>query len=289
MKNITAFFLVLAISFSCQSEKDFTDEVNNYVQAFNSRNITDYVNFLIPAEYGNNEEYKTNLVEAYNRILEGDERKLSNVQIIHFVKKEDQTQLLFSADHGNSSTFFIGRTDSDNILKFSTLFSSNMRIDQITQKIPELDTSFYDLIEPGWENVIRFKAGERIPDLEWISISGKEIKTREISDQIIVLNFWHTTCAPCIKEIPELNQLVTKYPKVNFVAPISDIDVDYLKDKFLTKYNFNYDVVIVNGNDYNVYSFPKHIVIKDSKVVEIIDGYSEGNISKLEMAILEDV
>ena len=286
MKNIPLLFLLMTFT-SCQTDKDFTDEINSYVEAYNKRNIVEYVNFLIPTEYGRKEEYKNYLVEAYDQILEGDDRKLSKVEIIHSVKKEDQTQLLFSAVHGNSSTYFIGSADAENSLKFSTLFSSNMRIDQITEKIPELDRSFYDLIEPGWENVIRFKLGEKVPDLKWMSISGEEIKTQEMSDQIIVLNFWHTTCPPCIKEIPELNQLVTKFPKVNFIAPISDINVDYLKNKFLTKHNFNYDIVIVNGKNYNVYSFPKHIVIKDSKVIEIIDGYSVGNISKLERAIQE--
>lgn len=259
------------------------------MQAYNERDVERYVDLLIPSYYGGKEEYKKYIVKAYKNMLESDDRRLEEINVRHSIEKEGKSQIPFSASHGNSETFFLGVVDNKNKLKLSTLFSSNMRIDQITEKIPDLDHSFYDLIEPGWKNVKRFKVGEKIPELKWTSISGKEINPSEMSDQTIVLNFWHTTCPPCIKEIPELNQLVTKFPKVSFIAPISDIDVDYLQNKFLTKHDSNYDVVIVKGKNYNVYSFPQHIVIKNSEVVEVIKGYSIGHISKLEMAIKEAI
>ena len=286
MRKILPLLLVSILSTSCQTGNNYSEEVYHYVETFNSRNIEEYVDLLIPAEYGSKEEYKIFMIDAYKNALEDDDRILSDIQVVHSVEKEGETQILFSAQDGNSSpTFFISTSEAGNKLRFSTFFSSNMRIDQVTAKIPDLDRSFYELIEPGWENVIRFKVGERIPDLKWTSISGNEINSSELSDQTIVLNFWHTTCPPCIKEIPELNQLVSLFPEVNFIAPIPDSDADYLQDIFLAKYNFDYEVVIVNGKDYNVYSFPQHIVIKDSKVIEIIEGYSPGNISKLEKAI----
>ena len=289
MKSSFHYFLILTFSLSCQTGRDYSEDVDDYVQAYNDQNMDRYVELLIPAEYGNKEENKTHFIKAYESILGGDIRRLSEVKAVHSVDQDDQTQVLYRAMYGGVTIFFIGTAEGQNDLKFTTLFNANARIDQIKQKIPSLDKSFYDLIEPQWENVIRFELGEKIPELEWTSISGKPLNLNGISEEVIVLNFWHTTCPPCIKEIPDLNELVHKFTEVAFIAPIPNIDADYLKNNFLVKHEFIYDIVIVDPMRFNVYSFPQHIVIRNLEVVEIIDGYSPDNLVRLKKAIKGEV
>lgn len=54
-----------------------------------------------------------------------------------------------------------------------------------------------------------------------------------------MLIFWGVGCAPCIKEIPELNKLVEKYhlENVKFIAPATYPPEETIEDHFLAKTN----------------------------------------------------
>ena len=64
---------------------------------------------------------------------------------------------------------------------------------------------------------------------------------KNISDykgKIVLLNYWATWCAPCIKEMPELNRLQSKYQDQGLtVIALSDEDNERLI-KFANKYPF---------------------------------------------------
>jgi thiol-disulfide isomerase/thioredoxin len=53
--------------------------------------------------------------------------------------------------------------------------------------------------------------GSIAPNFKAISISGEKIELSKLKGQVIVLNFWFTTCQPCIEEMPALNKLVEHY------------------------------------------------------------------------------
>lgn len=85
-----------------------------------------------------------------------------------------------------------------------------------------------------------FKFDEGIKDkLSLINISdGKQVI---INNRFLFLNFWATTCAPCIAEIPSLVAL-SKDIEINSL-PISFILVDYEKEErqksFVEKHKYN--------------------------------------------------
>lgn len=45
------------------------------------------------------------------------------------------------------------------------------------------------------------------PDFTLNDIDGKKVQLSDFKGKVIVLNFWSTTCAPCVAEIPSLNSL----------------------------------------------------------------------------------
>lgn len=53
--------------------------------------------------------------------------------------------------------------------------------------------------------------GERFPDFTLKNLKGREVSWGEFHGQVIVLNLWMTTCPPCKKEMPMLQQLQNKY------------------------------------------------------------------------------
>lgn len=75
-------------------------------------------------------------------------------------------------------------------------------------------------------------------------IDGTSIEKNQLENKVIIANLWGTWCTPCIKEIPDLNQLVEKYSgndNVLFLAIASPNfdDTDKII-KFLQKREFKF-------------------------------------------------
>lgn len=123
--------------------------------------------------------------------------------------------------------------------------------------------------------------GKPLPDFVFKDILGNTYTPEDIKGKVVVINLWFTSCAPCIKEIPELNELVKEYENndaVLFLALALDEKGPRL-GTFLETHVFNYSIV-PSAQDYVVKklqasSFPTHIVLdKNSNVVFTLAGYT---------------
>jgi peroxiredoxin len=82
-----------------------------------------------------------------------------------------------------------------------------------------------------WFNRDRFspiEVGARAPDYRVFSLRGDTVNLRDYRGSVTVLNLWQTTCGPCIKEMPTLEQLhKTLAPKgLNVIAVSTDLPKD---------------------------------------------------------------
>jgi uncharacterized protein (TIGR03435 family) len=99
--------------------------------------------------------------------------------------------------------------------------------------------------------------GPNLNEISWDKLKGK----------IVVLEFWQTTCAPCIEAIPHLNELVEQFSNRVVFISISDDNGDYLK-KFLKRKPIK-SWVVLDGllsptrTAFDVHGFP-HTVIVDA-------------------------
>ena len=67
--------------------------------------------------------------------------------------------------------------------------------------------------------------GDTMPDFKTVDLNGNEV-TKDVfqSKMLTVVNFWGTSCGPCIQEMPELEALAQKYAdKVQFLGIVTDI------------------------------------------------------------------
>ncbi|MFQ6092640.1 MAG: redoxin domain-containing protein [bacterium] len=102
------------------------------------------------------------------------------------------------------------------------------------------------------------------PDFELEDIEGRKVKLSDMRGKVVVLNFWHTGCAPCKVEIPALNKLVEEFEgkEVTFLA-ISFQGRGHL-ERFLKKHPFSYRI-LHSGKKvvslYKVWGYPVHVVI----------------------------
>ena len=58
--------------------------------------------------------------------------------------------------------------------------------------------------------------GSKPPKFSLKNIAGQELSLEKYKGKVVLLNFWASWCAPCIQEIPLLNELYTKTSRDNF-------------------------------------------------------------------------
>src|SRR6185503_2097222 len=50
-----------------------------------------------------------------------------------------------------------------------------------------------------------------VPAVTFTSITGERLATSELRGRVVLVNFWATDCAICVKEMPRLVQTYTTY------------------------------------------------------------------------------
>ena len=63
-----------------------------------------------------------------------------------------------------------------------------------------------------------------VPDTPFISADGQPIKLESFKGKTILLNFWATWCAPCVKELPSLDRLNADLGDESFEVVLVSID-----------------------------------------------------------------
>jgi thiol-disulfide isomerase/thioredoxin len=117
--------------------------------------------------------------------------------------------------------------------------------------------------------------GKEIPSFNFVTIEGETITKDSLKGDVTILCVWATWCGDCVREIPELNDLVEKYKdndKVNFIA-LSDESEETVR-KSMARFPFHFDHV-VNASEYTnllktgpTKHFPQVLFVdKDLKII----------------------
>ncbi|HRD58033.1 MAG TPA: TlpA disulfide reductase family protein [Ferruginibacter sp.] len=176
--------------------------------------------------------------------------------------------------------YTLKKTSKENSNEYLLVRLSDEQYEKRKQNMPKPTESKY------------FKTGDKFFALIARDIDGKKVNTKKMSGQILVINFWFTTCAPCIQEIPELNELTEQYKNdslVNFIA-VGLEDRGKIED-FLLDHPFNYRIVH-EGKDivplYGIRSYPTHVVVTpEGKVYFHTSGYGPGTVHWIKKSIEE--
>ena len=136
-----------------------------------------------------------------------------------------------------------------------------------------------------WRNAL---IGKEMPDFLLTDMKGVSVSKKSLKGKVTVFNFWFTTCSPCIKEMPALNQLIEKFQGkgVQFIAPSLN-NKEIIKD-FLKANSFKFRI-LPNAkkwvDEFGVTVFPTSIVVdKNGIISEVLIGYA-GNLDELHFAI----
>ena len=67
---------------------------------------------------------------------------------------------------------------------------------------------------------------EFAPEFEINTLQGQQVSLRQLAGRMVVMDFWATWCPPCRESVPELKELVKKYPteKMMLISVSADDD-----------------------------------------------------------------
>lgn len=126
------------------------------------------------------------------------------------------------------------------------------------------------------------------PHFELKDLQGKTWSLKELNGKTVVLNFWFTSCAPCIKEIPELNRLAEEYRGKDVVFLGLTYNTPEQVRTFLKKRQFDY-VLLPDSKEidsqYHINSWPASIVVDKNGIVRSIMNYSPNIREELKKSI----
>ena len=106
------------------------------------------------------------------------------------------------------------------------------------------DTMSYQAFHQRELNFLKNLKNCQAPDFNGTTLDGNDVVLSELEGKVVVLNFWFTTCIPCLKEIPQLNSLVDRYStdEVVFIGLARD-NTQKLTNFFKRYVRFKYQII----------------------------------------------
>ena len=71
---------------------------------------------------------------------------------------------------------------------------------------------------PASDAPIGSEVGNVLPDFRTELLGGGEFHLADYRGNVVVLNFWGTTCTPCVEELPYFEKLKVEHPEVEILA-----------------------------------------------------------------------
>jgi peroxiredoxin len=128
------------------------------------------------------------------------------------------------------------------------------------------------------------------PEFSGTDLNGHAIDLKALRGKTVVLNFWFTSCAPCLQEMPQLNGLVDKYKNdhsVEFLA-VTYNPTEQVKS-FLTRKDFKFNILAGRADiikKFGINSYPTSMIIdKTGNIAFLLATYDGTNVAQLDGVI----
>ncbi len=132
------------------------------------------------------------------------------------------------------------------------------------------------------------KEGAKAPSFSLKNSQDQSVSISQYSNQVILLNFWATWCAPCVSEMASLDRLYQKYKDKGFVVLALSVDEEGWKaiNEFLKKNPVTFPILLdldyKVADLYGTYRVPEsYLIDKTGKISEKILGAQEWDSSEM--------
>ena len=146
----------------------------------------------------------------------------------------------------------------------------------------------------GWmEQFNVIEAPGPVPDVAFEDGAGRKITLRDFAGRVVLVNFWATWCAPCVREMPSLDRLQARLGGKDFTVVAVDEDRDgrvvgkpFLAKLGLRNLDFYLDHRMALSRALGVRGLPTSVLIdRNSRVVGRLDGLAEWDTPEAEALI----
>jgi len=111
------------------------------------------------------------------------------------------------------------------------------------------------------------------------NLRGGDVTLADYKGKLVLLNFWATWCAPCLKEMPSMEKLWQKYKEQGLVVVAVSVDEGYKKriQTFLKLYDLSFPVLLDPESEvsdlYKVSGIPASFLIdRNGKIISRLVG-----------------
>ena len=117
-------------------------------------------------------------------------------------------------------------------------------------------------------------AGDTAPKFTVTTDNGTKLSPANFGGRVMLLNFWATWCAPCVQEVPSLNELQKQLAGSGLVVLGISVDRNESTYKnFLKRFNIAFQTVRDPEEDisssYGTYRFPEtYLIDRNGKVLQ---------------------
>lgn len=133
------------------------------------------------------------------------------------------------------------------------------------------------------QNKVELNSGDIAPEISLPDQDGKETSLSELEGKLILIDFWATWCAPCIKEQPLLKELYDSYSKQGF--NIFGVSLDRNKENWIngiTRLEIDWTQVSdlkfwmsPVATDYGIQELPFNVLVDDQMKIVAIDLHGD--------------
>ncbi len=120
----------------------------------------------------------------------------------------------------------------------------------------------------GIENFIPAREVKAAPLLQFLDEHGERLSLEKFRGRIVVLNLWATWCAPCVEEMPTLDQLQQQLEPLGVVVVALSIDRggpkvvrEFFDEHDIKNLDVYVDPTMRAQSDFNVIGLPTTILI----------------------------
>ena len=181
-----------------------------------------------------------------------------------------------------SKEHFLKELNEGNYIPIRLVSDTNVFYYKLFKIEPTSDTSIKATIsEIAFDEIQNLKKeGEPFPKFSFKDLNGNLITNENLKGKIVVIKCWYIHCTACIREFPEVNQLVEKYKNrkdIVFISLAEDTP-EQLK-MFLVRKPLSY-AVVPNMKSYmnltlQLNAFPTHFIInKEGNIAKVLSNYT---------------
>lgn len=132
--------------------------------------------------------------------------------------------------------------------------------------------------------------GKPAPDFTIKDVSGAEVKLSALKGKVVWINFWGLRCGPCVRELPALEDIYSRYKDKGLVilgVNADGVDADFIKKSFAERddlkpikitFQLVPDVEFALIDIYQLLGAPLNVIVdKGGLVQHRHEGYEDGD------------